>query len=102
MVLALVTVPPLINSSPTLDALADTVTLPELVKVPSLPNSISKKTLLPDVAPAKTLPLTALVMLLPPMTTVDLAEHRRLRRDCFAIDDAAAEDIQEGYATRVR
>ena len=69
MVLALVTVPPLINSSPSLDALADTVTLPELVKVPSLPNSISRKALLPDVAPAKTLPLTALVMLLPPMNT---------------------------------
>ena len=67
MVLALVTVPPLINSSPSLDALADTVTLPELVKVPSLPNSISRKASLPDVAPAKTLPLTALVMLLPPM-----------------------------------
>ena len=42
------------------------MTLPELVKVPSLPNSISKKAELPEVAPAKILPLTALVMLLPP------------------------------------
>ena len=102
MVLALVTVPPLINSSPSLDALADTVTLPELVKVPSLPNSNIQEGKATRRCPRKDTAANRIGDAAAADEYLDLAEHRRLRRDCFAVDDAATEDIQEADATRVR